>query len=459
MAIITNDTRKFLLDELFTDFDSSATSYYITIGRSNNWDNAEDSAPPAFNTGREIRNFQLAAQSSIKVEDKSFVVPRYNWSSGTTYSQYDDNIVGFPNQPYYVMNDNNQVYLCVQRAVDTTTGLAKPSTVQPTGNTSGTPFETADDYIWKFLYSIGPLDASKYLAANFMPVKLQGTLNPDSPASDVEQKAVQDAAVAGQIVGFAIDSGGGGVTPYTSATATVVGNGTGCEIAISIAGGTITSATLDDSAGGIPMGQGYDYAAVTVTGNGSPPAKIRAILSSTTSPLGLGGDPREDLRSNSVMFNAIPDGDEGGDFLIDEQNFRQVGIIRNPLDASGSLYTASTASNLKKIELDNATEAEAYNIDALITGNTSGAKALIDRVDATGLWYHQDETTGFLNFDSAETITDGTNTATVTNHYPITSGTSPEFDTMTGETLYIDNRPQVTRSSTQQEDIKLVIQI
>ena len=108
------------------------------------------------------------------------VVPRHNWASGAIYSAYDDAQVGYPSQAYYVINDNNQVYLCIQQA-KTAAGQAKVSQNQPQGNTTGTPFQTADGYIWRFLYSISALDATKFVSANYMPVKLQGATDSDSP--------------------------------------------------------------------------------------------------------------------------------------------------------------------------------------------------------------------------------------------------------------------------------------
>ena len=68
------------------------------------------------------------------------------------------------------------------------------STIQPTGNTDGTPFDTVDGYIWKFLYSIGALDANKFISANYIPVELVGIYRLQTlTAAEIEQKAVQNA--------------------------------------------------------------------------------------------------------------------------------------------------------------------------------------------------------------------------------------------------------------------------
>jgi hypothetical protein len=452
MATVTNPLKKQVISSIQSDFADSAENYFAVIGRSEDW-NDSDIAPTVVNTAREERNFRLGAQSAKNIIDLSFVVPRYNWSSGAIYSAYDDAQVGYPAQTYYVMNDNNQVYMCIQQSKNAS-GQAQVSTVQPSGNTTGTPFDTADGYIWKFLYSISALDATKYISANYLPIKLQGATDSDSPAADVEQLAVQNAAVVGQIIGYAVDSGGSGYT--STPTITVTGNGTKAKAGATISGGQVVKVELIDSSGNYTLGSGYDFADVAVTGGGSPtkPASVRAILST---PLGLGGDPRDDLRSTSIMFNVKPTGTENTDFIVGN-DFRQVGLMKDLKDSSGSVdFTASTGIILKQLKLSSVTSG--FTADNTIEGSTSGVQALIDKVDSSNIWYHQTEVTGFGNFDSGENIaeTDG-NGAGVLNA-SFAPYINPEIDAFSGQLLYIDNRAAITRATDQTEDIKIVIQI
>lgn len=452
MAIVTNPLKKQVISDIQSDFADSAENYFAVIGRSEDW-NDSDVAPTAVNTAREERNFRLGIQSAKNIIDLSFVVPRYNWSSGAIYSAYDDAQVGYPAQTYYVMNDNNQVYMCIQQAKNAS-GQAQVSTVQPSGNTTGTPFDTADGYIWKFLYSISALDANKYVSANYLPIKLQGATDSDSPAADVEQLAVQNAAVVGQIVGYAVDSGGAGYT--STPTVTVAGNGTKAKAGATISGGQVVRVELIDSSGNYTLGSGYDYADVTITGGGSPtkPASVRAILST---PLGLGGDPRDDLRSTAIMFNTKPEGTEGSDFIVGN-DFRQVGLMKDLKDSSGSVdFTASTGIGLKQLKLSSVTTG--FTADNTIEGSTSGVQALIDKVDSSNIWYHQTEVTGFGNFDSGENITETDGNGAGVLNASFAPYINPEIDTFSGKLLYLDNRAAITRATDQTEDIKIVIQI
>ena len=460
MAIITNTIKRQVIEDIISDLRDSATNqYFVGIGRSEDW-NDSDIAPTEVSCLREERDFRLSMQSIKTIADISLVIPRNNWSSGAIYSAYNDNVGGYPTQPYYVINDNNQVYIVIEAAKNTT-GTTLTSTVQPTGNTSGTPFQTADGYIWKFLYSISAIDAAKFVSANFIPVKLQGATDLNSQAADIEQKAAQDAAVAGEITGYIIDSGGAG---YSSApTLTVTGNGTRAQGAATVSGGQVTKIELIDSSGAFTFGSGYDFAKVAITGGGSPtkPAKIRPILASVN---GLGADPRNELKASSLMFNAKPDGIEGGDFIIGN-DFRQVGLVKNVLDsANGSLFTGATGIALKKLALTGVGAGDNFTVDNTIKGNTSTVRAVIDKLDSANIWYHQTEETGFGNFDSGEGITefgtDGLATGTTaTLNATYAPYINPDFLNTSGEILYIDNRGSVTRSSTSTEDIKIVIQI
>ena len=85
-----------MIQLLLNDFnDSASNKYYIGIGRSDDW-NATDTAPAVENHDVEARLFRNSLQSVKKVSDISFVVPRYNWSSGTTYSAYSDKTSAYP---------------------------------------------------------------------------------------------------------------------------------------------------------------------------------------------------------------------------------------------------------------------------------------------------------------------------------------------------------------------------
>lgn len=456
MPVITDQFKKQVLDDLLADLDSSSVRYYAAIGRSEDW-NASDLATVPTNDSRSVRQARNSLQSAKLIEDASYVIPRRIWVANLIYSPYDDNDVGFPENPFYVINSNNEVYVCLEQGKKQD-GSSQLSTNQPTGNTTGTPFRTADGYTWKFLYSIGALRADKFLSSAYMPVRFVGATDSDSPAEDLQQQLVQNASVKGQIVGYSVTSGGSGYTSTPSVS--IVGNGTGATAYAVRAGETIVDIKVKaDSAGNSGnsyFGSGYDYANVVISGGGGDSCIVRPILGQYD---GIGSNPVIDLKSNGVMFNSKPDGIENGDFITGDEIFRQVLLLRNPRvdSAEGTLLTSTSARALNSIIHDGSGFVKSIVQKSQIQGVTSGAVAIIDDTnDSDTIWYHQNETTGFSSFQVAEEIQVVGNTNI---NGSITNKVDGEFNQYTGELLYIDNRSAVTRSTDQTEDLKIVITI
>ena len=112
-ATITDTLRQQIARDFFERFEQQTHNYYVGIGRSQPWDSNE-TVPTPVNSPDEVSKLRNALQSIKKVKSTSLVVPRNNWSNGRIYSPYDDTVAGYPTQPYYVKNDNNQVYVCLE---------------------------------------------------------------------------------------------------------------------------------------------------------------------------------------------------------------------------------------------------------------------------------------------------------------------------------------------------------
>jgi hypothetical protein len=449
-AILTDTLKKIMIQKIFDDVADSDQNYYITIGRSEGWDSS-DTVPTGYNTIRDIRNARLGFQSMKSAEDVSFVVPRNNWSSGTIYSAWDDNCAGYPTNSYYIMNSSQQVYVCLHSPL-TGTGSQITSTVEPSG-TSAKAFTTVDAYVWKFLYSSSPTSISTFLTANYNPIKL--ALFSDSDAASVEQYSIQGSAVNGQITDIVVSTGG---TGYGSTPAvTVIGDGDSAVSATAtISSGVVIKIEIDNDSSA--MGSGFNYAAVSFSG-GSPTtvATARAVIAPGA---GLGADPRDDLKATKLMFNTKPNGTESGSFIVD-QDFRQVSLIRNPkIPVTDSDFIASVGSFLPTLIFD--TVSVAFTPDKIINGGTSGASAYVDDFDSDTLYYHQTETTGFTAFAEGEAITETNGSGSGILDSAGVDGDSDAFtvagiNSFSGDILYFENRAAVERSTSQTEDIKVII--
>ena len=146
-AIITDPFKKRLTQTIFDESRLGNARYYIGVGRSEQ-SNATETVPDPIDAPRTIRNFRAGLQSIKSATDVSYVIPRHNWTSGGFYDAYDDNLTTIPTNSYYVLTEDNQVYICLQ-ASKNTAGTPIQSTVKPTG-TYSIPFKTEDGYIWKF---------------------------------------------------------------------------------------------------------------------------------------------------------------------------------------------------------------------------------------------------------------------------------------------------------------------
>lgn len=124
------------------------------------------------------------------------MIPRYDWTSGTTYAMYDDTDSALQTKQFYAISNTGSqyhVYKCLYNDANTA------STEEPTG-TDNDAFETADGYIWKYMYSANSFIEGKFSTTTHFPV----TAN----------TSVTGNAVPGSIEVINVDDGGAGYRNY-----------------------------------------------------------------------------------------------------------------------------------------------------------------------------------------------------------------------------------------------------
>jgi hypothetical protein len=452
-AIITDPFKKQFMQNIFDEASSLSARYYVGIGKNDQW-NATETVPTPTDTPKTIREAQNALQSVKAVGSTSFVIPRHNWTSGSEYSGYDDDYTTVPSNTYYVLTEDNHVYICLQQS-KSGTGTINKSTVKPTG-TSPKPFKTLDGYTWRFLYGLSGSDTAAFLSANFIPVKLVTTT---SDAFETQQKTAQDSADVGRILNIVVENQGSGYTG--TPTVTITGNSgalgdSAQAIAVVSNEKVVKIDMLNESAG---SGNNFVNATVTISSGGGSGAIARAVLGP---PNGIGADPRDELKATSLMFNSKPDGTENGDFLTGtSQDYRQVMLIRNPKtdSANGNPLTATTAKALKYLQVDSSFGNQ-LNPDELITNSlTPPAKAYVNEkvnfaTSSMKVYYHQTDSTGYTPFSVGNTLTDE---AGQTGTIAVVADSNELYINTSGEVLYIENRAPVIRNTSQTEDIKVVV--
>ena len=457
-AIATDSLTKKLAENFLTEINNGDDSneYYIGIGKSDTYNELDTLVNPV-RSRREETEFRNNLQSVKKIEAASFVIPRYNWTSGSIYSGYNDASIGIPTNSYYVLTEDNEVYICIQQGRNAN-GLANTSTVKPSFTTAGVnsyqAFETSDGYRWKFMYALSATKASNFLSAGFLPVQnvLGNLWNGDGDSAslntfELQQLEVERLATPKQITSVSLVSGGSG---YSSApTVTFYGNGTNAQATASIAGGAVVKIEMNNESAA--LGSGYDYASVEITGGGGTGASARPIL---TSKSGIGADALFDLKATSIMLNIKPDGEENGNFIVGN-DFRQIGVLRNlEIFDSDARFTAVSGRALRFMRMTGL--ATSFTVDKFIRGASSTAGAYIDDIDSDLIYYHQNENSGFIPFTDGEIIaeSDGSGTGTIDS-----ADLHSIVDAHTGEVLYIENRARIVRAADQQEDIKVIITV
>ena len=275
-------------------------------------------------------------------------------------------------------------------------------------------------------------------------------------------------AVAG-IERYEVTAGGSG---YTSAPDVIVrGDGTNALALATVSGGAVTAITVSTAGSGTEANKGDGYTVAdlligSVTSGGGTSAAGRAII---TPSGGHGIDPVKELGAFYVAVNSQLSGSEGGDLTVGN-DFRQISLIKKPQNFGTTVTASATTLRARKaLVLANAGSVSGFAVDQVIVGSSSGAKAYLVEIDTTNkvLYYVQNSKTGYADFVSGDTIT-GTlpsggssvlNTTSGTTWYgQSTNGYGPEVKMNSGQLLFLENRDAINRSSSQIEDIKLIIE-
>ena len=321
--------------------------------------------------------------------------------------------------------------------------------------------------------------------------------------TNTENAAVRDNAIDGSIKIITITDRGVAVGPAntTYTRVPILGDGSGAECTVVVNNDQkVESVTISN------QGSGYTFGTVDLTAGNVPTGTTLPVLNVIMSPKGGHGKDiyRELGAYNVLLYSRIENDNQNPDFITGNQIAR-VGIVENPESFNSTqMLTIDKASAVYALKLtgsglNNAT----YIADSYITQTVSTSTTAVGRVisydQVTGvLKYWQDRsnsgfstvglavtnpTYGFnqVKFTNAFgsggslTISGGsvnlgidtsfTGLSTVINNrtyylgQSFTSGlANPEVKKYSGNIIYVDNRPSITRSSNQKEDIKVILQ-
>jgi hypothetical protein len=431
--IITENFRVFNATR-FVEYVVDTNTLYLFIGRPQNWEN-EPTAPTPVNVPYQDTLYwaDTVALKRIVPNDFKQVVQRKNWSAGIVYSQYDNASSTLYGSNFYVLTQDNNVYKCISN------NFGAASSIKPTG-TSINVITTADGYQWKYLYSLSDTDLLKFLTGDFMPVNL----NYD----------IASTAIKGTIDNAVVVNSGNSYTTNSNITVSILGDGSGATVGSIL---TTGANTIDRIILNAP-GSNYTYANLVIQGGGGSNATARAIVSPIN---GHGSDVLTELGARYVMINTrLNYAEGGGDFPV-VNDYRRIGIVKNPIsNATSTMATETTLDATITLNLSNVTGT--FTLDEYISGDNTNSNAFIVSANAnvssgnvTIRYITPIELfAGNIIFSAGETIRGANSLAVGT----ISTITPAEVKKNTGQILYVENRAKITRASDQAENIHIVIE-
>ena len=514
-AIITDQLRILNARNFISGVTSTTNSYYSFVGlpNPNNYSSSWDTDPPAPKDSFEQEDDYwdtMVALKKISPSDVRQVVNKTSWISGTTYDMYRGDIsrtntskpsgaTNLYSANYYIVNEDFKVYVCLQNGTDPENPSGRPSLDEPTftdlePRSAG---DSGDGYVWKYLYTIKPSDIVKFDSTNFMPVPT------DWDTNTADASVRNHASTSGELkIVTVVNRGVGlGTANRTYTRVPIFGDGSGGECTV-----VINNDSKIDTVTVSKGGSGYTYGTVDLASGNVPTGSTAPIFNVVIPPEGgHGADVYRELGANKVLvYSRIENDTENPDFVTGNQIAR-VGIVENP-DAFGSvaklnLDKASAAYALKLVGSGYSTTT--FNADSFVTQTVGLGSTAVGRVisydQTTGvLKYWQDKSLVGFNSDgslktdptygfelhrftatpaSSGTVTifgGSTNLGIDTSYTGYTTSinnrtynlgqsftlgvANPEVKKYSGNVIYVDNRPAITRSLNQKEDIKVILQ-
>jgi hypothetical protein len=520
-AIVTDQFRILNASNFIDSVLNSSNSYYVFVGlsnpatsgfgRSSTWNTNTPNPTDNIDYLNHNKSTILFGKKITSANIRR-VVRRIDWVSGQRYEMYRPDYSVINPSPisqsmrlydanYYIMNSEYKVYICIDNGSTGINTTGNASEIEPTF-TDLEPVNFNDGYTWKYLYTVSPSDIIKFDSTEYIALPNNWDTSTDPQIQAVRENG-NSTINDNQIKKVYIKSVGAGYT-NGSIPCNLVGDGSGGTVSVEISSQKISDVIVTSG------GKNYTYALVdlkTVSGTGV--TSFAELIPIIPPSKGHGFDLYKELGADKILIYARFD-DSTKDFPVDTK-FSQVGILKNPTiyDSTGvstTVYSQNEFSGVYAMRLgdtsgtinvgdkiqQNVTGGKAYGYVVSYDSETKVLKYYRDRSlyfnegnngtnhsDFIGITSYYSSTGTILDFEfSSNTVTAPTGTGgfsgiitafsgittTIGNKVvnlgvEFTSGLSkPEINNTSGEIVYIDNRPTVTRDSRQKEDVKIILE-
>lgn len=516
-AIVTDQFRILNASNFVDSVESAENSYYITVGlpnptvvgfgRSTSW-NLNPPAPiDNFSYSKHYADTILYGKRITSANIRR-IIRRIDWISGNRYEMYRDDYSILNPSPltnssrlyganYYVMNSEYRVYICIENGSSGDNPKGNVSQDEPTFTDlePSRAGDSGDGYIWKYLFTVSPSDIIKFDSTEYITVPNNWLTSTNSQIQAIRESG-DSTANNNQIKTVYIEKSGANYSNGLGQEVQIIGDGTGGRVRVDVEGGAITNTVVTSG------GKDYSYALVDLgsinTNTIGNSAKLVPIIPPSR---GHGYDVYTELGTDKVLVYSRFD-DSTKDFPVDT-SFAQVAIIKNPTSiGSTQIYTENTFTGLYSLKFSsvNGTPTIGEKIEQIVSNGVGRAFGYVASWDSEtsvlkyfrdrSLYYNQTtldqqdyvgistngrpysfesssnqiigKSSGFtasIDTGFSGISTNPTGTKLINLGVNFTSGmASPEINKGSGDVIYLDNRPTISRSSRQKEDIKIVLE-
>ena len=389
-TLTTSNFKIFNIDNFINSF--SNNSFYLFTGFAIPY--TQDNTPPVIgdcprDVTLDVHDYMINGKR-LTSTDVVKMIKRYDWSAGTVYEEYSHDNPSLLDSKFFVIVNEGSTY-SVFKCLSNNGGV--PSTSSPTiASTSPADdiYNTVDGYQWKFMYGLSDANFNKFATDTYIPVYANTQVTGNAISGSIDNIKIMDSgdSYASYTSGtfqtiffnndttkFKIESSSSSNTNFytTSALKVVSGTGAGQQRTITAYDGINRVVTIDSEFDTVPTtASGYSISPlVTIAGDGTG-AVARALVNATTnsissieinsrgsgytygSALVSGNTGTIGVSSANVKVIISPQGGHGSNVdselgarylgmstvfssilsvgkVIDENDFRSIGLIQNPL--------------------------------------------------------------------------------------------------------------------------------
>ena len=501
-AIITEKFRLNNATQFFESFSETDERYYMFIGKATPFTSGttggSDTSPPTpldDITSENYRWDSMLGANQIASSDVSKVINRRTFVSGTTYDMFEHNIsssnpannsgaTNLFDSTFYFITAAFRVYKVLYNLNSSGATFALSS--EPTFTSPVKQF--VGGYYLQYMFTLTTTEINKFLTTDFHPSTTDSTVS----AAAVTAHGGSAPYNGAPIDAFIVTSQGSGY-PDGTYYAKVQGDGSGGIIKLVVTSNVITRFGESSVSAVQVDGTGYTFASVSLAGtniytdtgassliSGSTLTSWNSATAGAITPIispkvGHGFNALDELGAHFVMMNTKLEQEEGSDITV-ANDFRQVGIVKNPSQfGSATLFSSTTARMTSAVLL--ASNSGEFEVDEKITQATTGAVGRVVEWDSNNkILYYQQERFSDYGIDSSSNATAFSSTNTINGATSSASGvpssssstvdsavfssgySTPEMEPDSGDIIYIENRRPISRASDQTEDIKIIVE-